>query len=177
METTAAPTAVHDDRGTFVVIGGSPYVAYAIYGGPAYLTRITRHAGGSITLHPVGEPHARLDLAADAGRWRADREAYAATAEHECARCGTPSSWSTRRGCPSTICRPRAGSATAHRTGRRPHAQPPAAQARTLITSRRQWVSIAAAYCGSCRRRAAIRALTSPTISAPCASRSARRRR
>lgn len=90
METTAAPTAVHDDRGTFVVIGGSPYVAYAIYGGPAYLTRVTRHPDGSISLHPVGGPHARLDLAADAGRWRADREAYAATAEYECARCGTP---------------------------------------------------------------------------------------
>ena len=30
------------------------------------------------------------DLAIDAGRWRTEREAYAATAEHECARCGTP---------------------------------------------------------------------------------------
>lgn len=82
--------ATLDDRGAFVVIGGSPYVAYAIHGGPAYLTRAIHHPDGSITLHPVGAPHARLDLAADAGRWRAEREAYAATAEYECTRCGTP---------------------------------------------------------------------------------------
>jgi hypothetical protein len=92
MESTPidAASAVHDDRGAFVVIGGSPYVAYAIHGGPAYLTRTTRDPDGSITLQAVGGPHARLDLAVDAGRWRAEREAYAASAEYECARCGTP---------------------------------------------------------------------------------------
>jgi hypothetical protein len=89
--TSQSPTgAVHDGRGAFVVIGGSPYVAYAAHGGPAYLTRATHDPDGSITLHPVGAPHARLDLAADAGRWYAEREAYAATATHECVRCGTP---------------------------------------------------------------------------------------
>jgi hypothetical protein len=90
MESTMAPSVARDERGWFVLVGGSPYVAYAVHGGPAYLTRATRNPDGSITLHPVGGPHARLDLAVDAGRWRADREAYAATAEYECARCGTP---------------------------------------------------------------------------------------
>ncbi len=80
----------HDDRGAFVAIAASPYVAYAIHGAPAYLTRLTRHPDGVITLRPVGEPFVRLDLAVDAGRWRAEREAYAATAEYECRRCGTP---------------------------------------------------------------------------------------
>jgi hypothetical protein len=90
METTPTPpAATPDERGCFVVIGGS-YVAYAIHGGPAYLTRTIRDADGSITLRPVGAPYACLDVAADAGRWRAEREAYAATAEYECARCGTP---------------------------------------------------------------------------------------
>ena len=85
----SSPVA-RDERGRFVLVGGSPYVAYAVHGGPAYLTRATRNPDGSITLHPVDGPHARLDLAVDAGHWRADREAYAATAEYECARCGTP---------------------------------------------------------------------------------------
>ena len=66
------------------------YVAYAIHGTPAQLARATHERDGTITLHPVGGPHARLDLAIDTGRWRAERDAYAATAEHECARCGTP---------------------------------------------------------------------------------------
>jgi hypothetical protein len=82
--------AAHDDRGTFVVIGASPYVAYAVHGAPAYLTRSTRDPDGTLTLRPVGAPFARLDLAVDAGRWRAEREAYAATAEYECSRCRTP---------------------------------------------------------------------------------------
>ena len=91
MESTLPSTAAaHDDRGAFVVIGASPYVAYAVHGTPAYLTRATHNPDGSITLQPVGAPFARLDLAVDAGRWRAEREAYAATAEYECARCGTP---------------------------------------------------------------------------------------
>ncbi|GAA4262781.1 hypothetical protein [Dactylosporangium darangshiense] len=84
------PLPAQDDRGTFIVIGGSPYVAYATHSGPAYLTRATYDPDGTITLHAVGAPHARLDLAADAGRWRAERDAYAATAGHACARCGTP---------------------------------------------------------------------------------------
>nr|BFE56386.1 hypothetical protein GCM10020063_009120 [Dactylosporangium thailandense] len=84
------PFPASDDRGAFLIIGGTPYVAYATHGGPAYLTRATYDLDGTITLHPVGAPHARLDLAADAGRWRADRETYAATAEHDCTRCGTP---------------------------------------------------------------------------------------
>ena len=82
--------ADHDDRGWFVVIAASSYVAYAVHGTPAHLARLTRDPDGTLTLHPVGAPFARLDLAVDAGRWRAEREAYAATAEHECARCGTP---------------------------------------------------------------------------------------
>ena len=91
MESTLPSTAAaHDDRGAFVVIGASPYVAYAVHGTPAHLTRATHNPDGSITLRPVGAPFARLDLAIDAGRWRTEREAYAATAEHECARCGTP---------------------------------------------------------------------------------------
>jgi hypothetical protein len=45
---------------------------------------------GSITPQPVGAPLTRLDLAADAGHWRAEREAYAATAKYECRRCGNP---------------------------------------------------------------------------------------
>jgi hypothetical protein len=91
MESTMPSTAAaHDDRGAFVVIGASPYVAYAVHGTPAHLTRATHNPDGSITLQPVGAPFARLDLAIDAGRWRAERETYAATAEHECARCGTP---------------------------------------------------------------------------------------
>jgi hypothetical protein len=91
MDSTQPPTmAAHDDRGAFVVIGASPYVAYAVHGAPAYLTRAARDPDGTIVLHPVGEPFTRLDLAVDAGRWHADREAHAATAEHECARCGTP---------------------------------------------------------------------------------------
>lgn len=91
MESTASPTAAaHDDRGAFVVIGASPYVAYAVHGALAYLTRATRDPDGTIVLHPMGEPFARLDLAVDAGRWRAEREAYAATAEYECRRCGSP---------------------------------------------------------------------------------------
>ena len=91
MESTLPSTAAaHDDRGAFVVIGASPYVAYAVHGTPAHLTRATHNPDGSITLQPVGAPFARLDLAIDAGRWRTEREAYAATAEHECARCGTP---------------------------------------------------------------------------------------
>jgi hypothetical protein len=91
MQSTPTPTAAtHDERGWFVVIGASPYVAYAIHGTPAHPTRATHHPDGSITLHPVGAPFARLDLAVHAGRWRAEREAHAATAEHECARCGTP---------------------------------------------------------------------------------------
>jgi hypothetical protein len=88
--TQPPPTAPRDDRGAFIVIGASPYVAYATHGGPAYLARATGNPDGSLTLHPVGGPHARLDLAADAGRWRAEREANAATAEYECARCHTP---------------------------------------------------------------------------------------
>lgn len=88
--TQPPPNPAPDDHGAFVVIGGSPYVAYAIHGGPAYLTRLTRDPDGVITVRPVGAPHARLDLAVDAGRWRAEREAYAATAEYECVRCGTP---------------------------------------------------------------------------------------
>lgn len=90
MDSTAQPNTVPDDRGSFVVIGGSPYVAYAIHGCPAYLARAVRGPDGSLTLHPVGEPHARLDLAVDTGHWRSEREAYAATAEYECVRCGTP---------------------------------------------------------------------------------------
>src|SRR2546421_5736843 len=91
MESTLPSTAAaHDDRGAFVVIGASPYVAYAVHGTPAHLTRATHNPDGSITLRPVGAPFARLDLAVDAGRWRAEREACAATAEYECARCGTP---------------------------------------------------------------------------------------
>ena len=91
MESTMPPTAAaHDERGAFVVIAASRYVAYAIHGGPAHLARYTHDPDGSLTLHPVGKPFARLDLAVDAGRWRADREAYAATAEYECRRCGTP---------------------------------------------------------------------------------------
>ncbi|MGI5238756.1 hypothetical protein [Dactylosporangium sp. CA-139066] len=79
----------HDERGTFAVIGGSSYVAYAVHGAPAHLARCATNPDGSRTLHHVGEPFARLDLAVDSGRWRADREAYAATAEHECRHCGT----------------------------------------------------------------------------------------
>lgn len=98
MESThPRPTAPRDDRGAFIIIGGSSYVAYAIHGGPAYLARANHHPDGSLTLHPVGGPHARLDLAADAGRWRAEREAYAATAEYECARCHTPLTLIDRR--------------------------------------------------------------------------------
>ena len=82
MESTMPPTAAaHDERGAFVVIAASRYVAYAIHGGPAHLARYTHDPDGSLTLHPVGKPFARLDLAVDAGRWRADREAYAATAD------------------------------------------------------------------------------------------------
>ncbi len=84
--TAAAP----DDRGWFVAIAASPYVAYAVHGAPAHLTRLTREPDGTLTLHPVGGPFARLDLAVDAGRWRAERETYAATAEYTCARCATP---------------------------------------------------------------------------------------
>src|SRR6266545_365463 len=74
MESTLPSTAAaHDDRGAFVVIGASPYVAYAVHGTPAYLTRATHNPDGSITLQPVGAPFARLDLAVDAGRWRAQR--------------------------------------------------------------------------------------------------------
>jgi hypothetical protein len=80
----------HDDQGTFVAIAASSYVAYAIPGTPAHLVRVTCDPDGVIILRPVGEPFARLDLAADAGRWRAEREAYAATAEYECRQCGTP---------------------------------------------------------------------------------------
>ncbi len=83
----------HNDRGAYVIIGGSPYVAFATHGEPARLARSTRDPDGSITLHLVGEPFDRLDLAVHAGRWRADREAYANTAEHECARCGNPITW------------------------------------------------------------------------------------
>jgi hypothetical protein len=90
MESTMPSSPGRDERGWFVLVGGSPYVAYAVHGGPAYLARATRNPDGSITLHPVDGTHARLDLAVDAGRWRADREAYAATAEYECANCGTP---------------------------------------------------------------------------------------
>ena len=86
-----SPTApTHDDRGSFVAIAASPYVAYTVHGAPAHLTRLTRNPDGTLTLHPVGEPFARLDLAVDAGRWRAERETYAATTEHTCARCATP---------------------------------------------------------------------------------------
>jgi hypothetical protein len=80
----------HDDRGAFVVIGASPYVAYATCGRPAHLARYTRKPDGSITMQPVGAPLTRLDLAVDAGRWRAEREAYAATTKYECRRCGSP---------------------------------------------------------------------------------------
>ncbi|HET8643800.1 MAG TPA: hypothetical protein VFM37_17825 [Pseudonocardiaceae bacterium] len=91
MESTTPPTATaDDDRGWFVVIGGSPYVGYAIHGTPARLARATHDPDGTIILRPVGAPYASLDLAVDAGRWRAERDAYAATAEDECARCGTP---------------------------------------------------------------------------------------
>jgi len=91
MPSTRPPTtAAHHDRGWFVVIAASPYVAYAIHGTSAHLTRATRHPDGTVTLQPVGEPFTRLDLAVSAGRWRAEREAYAATAEHWCARCDTP---------------------------------------------------------------------------------------
>ena len=83
-------TAAHDDHGWFVAIAASPYVAYAVHGAPAHLTRLTREPDGTLTLHPVGGPFARLDLAVNAGRWRAEREAYAATAEYTCARCATP---------------------------------------------------------------------------------------
>ncbi|GAA0908091.1 hypothetical protein [Virgisporangium aurantiacum] len=75
MNTAQPHPAAHDDRGEFVVIAGSPYVAYAIHGCPAYLTRATNHPDGSIILRPVGAPHTRLDLAVDAGRWYAEREA------------------------------------------------------------------------------------------------------
>jgi len=86
-----SPTApTHDDRGSFVAIAASPYVAYTVHGAPAQLARLTRNPDGTLTLHPVGEPFARLDLAVDAGRWRAERETYAATTEHTCARCATP---------------------------------------------------------------------------------------
>ena len=84
MNSTQPRPAAHDDRGEFVAIAGSPYVAYAIHDGPAYLTRVTHDPDGSITLHPMGSAHTRLDLAADAGRWYAERESYAATATHEC---------------------------------------------------------------------------------------------
>ena len=80
----------HDDRGAYVIIGASPYVAFAIHGEPAHLARYTRDPDGSITLHPVGQPFTRLDLAVDAGHWYAERHAYADTAEHECRRCGNP---------------------------------------------------------------------------------------
>jgi hypothetical protein len=83
----------HDDRGTYVVIGDSPYVAFATHGEPAHLARYTRDPDGSITLHPVGQPFTRLDLAVDAGRWYAERDAYAAAAEHECRRCGNSIRW------------------------------------------------------------------------------------
>ncbi|WP_433616840.1 hypothetical protein ACQP2P_15995 [Dactylosporangium sp. CA-139114] len=79
-----------DERGTFVVIAGSSYIAYAVHGEPARLARRTLNPDGSRTLHHVGAPFARLNLAVDGGRWRADHEAYADTAEHECRRCGTP---------------------------------------------------------------------------------------
>jgi hypothetical protein len=85
-----ANPAAHDERGWFVVIAASSYVAYSIHGTAAHLARLTRDPDGTITVHPVGEPFARLDLAVDAGRWRAEREAYAATAEYACAHCGTP---------------------------------------------------------------------------------------
>jgi hypothetical protein len=92
MPTNPPPVqAAHDDRGTFVVIGMSPYVAYAIHGTPAYLTRAAHEQDGTITLRPVGTTsYPRLDLAVDAGRWRAQREAHADSAEYECWRCGTP---------------------------------------------------------------------------------------
>jgi hypothetical protein len=80
----------HDDQGTFVTIAASSYVAYAIPGTPAHLARVTRDPDGVITLRPVAAPFTRLDLAVDAGRWRAEREAYAATAQYECVRCATP---------------------------------------------------------------------------------------
>src|SRR5258706_1830016 len=82
--------AAHDERGEFVVVGGWPDVAYTVHGTPAHLARSTRNPDGSITLHPVGAPFARLDLAVDAARWRAEREAYADAAEYESRRCGTP---------------------------------------------------------------------------------------
>jgi hypothetical protein len=87
---TETPPPVHDERGAFVVIAGSAYVAYQIPGRPAQLALYTHGPDGSLTLHPVGGPYARLDLAVDAGRWRADREAYADTAAYLCRRCGTP---------------------------------------------------------------------------------------
>ncbi len=68
--------ADHDERGWFVVIAVSSYVAYAVHGAPAHLARITHGPGGTLILHPVGEPFARVDLAVDAGRWHADREPF-----------------------------------------------------------------------------------------------------
>jgi hypothetical protein len=87
---TGPAPPVHDERGAFVVIAASAYVAYHVPGLPARLARYTHGPDGSLTLHPVGGPFARLDLAVDAGRWRADRQAYAQAAPYVCRRCGTP---------------------------------------------------------------------------------------
>ncbi len=88
--TVPSSSAAHDNRGEFVVIGVFGYVAYAVHGASARLARATYKADDTITLRPVGAPYTRLDLAVDAGRWRAEREAYAAAAEYECVRCATP---------------------------------------------------------------------------------------
>jgi hypothetical protein len=52
--------------------------------------RAVQHRPSTRRLRPVGAPFTRLGLAVDAGRWRAEREAYAATAQYECVRCATP---------------------------------------------------------------------------------------
>lgn len=138
MDFTPPPTVVPDDRGSFVVIGGSTYIAYAVHGCLAYLARATRNPDGSVTLHPVSSSHARLDLAVNTGRWRAERDAHAAGAEYECARCGTPlahvgSAWmsmdfTTTAGglsyCPPDPDAVRTGN---HRPRKRPHPDRPGA--------------------------------------------------
>ncbi|HLL66443.1 MAG TPA: hypothetical protein VK453_11940, partial [Micromonosporaceae bacterium] len=129
MTSTLPAAAAHEDRGAFVFIGASPYVAYAVHGEPAHLARYTRDPDGSTILHPVGAPFARLDLAVDAGRWRAERKAHARSAEHRCRRCGTPitliggawvsmDSTTTAAGsssCPPDPDAPHAGDHVAHR--------------------------------------------------------------
>ncbi len=80
----------HDDRGAYVIIATSGFIAFATNGEPARLCRATPNPDASITLRTVGATFARLDLAVDAGHWYAEREAHANAAAHVCRRCGNP---------------------------------------------------------------------------------------